>query len=185
MITITGCARKNISYDEMLALKQATDKERVRVYNATSEEIIRAAGETLTYTDSDYQIAHIYDNGALFKRKWFITFIFSSGFGEDFWKVETEPMGNATKITTTYWPGETYGGLVPLPFGTAGSETNYPYYPNLYKLFYKRLETKIGLNKEWMDCVKAKKVFTGANDRSLEPLCGFADTHQTAKKNKK
>lgn len=174
LATLVGCAQKQITREEYMALKAINDQERVRVYAVDRETVLAAAEIVLSSSDNDYMPMRHDDNSLTMHRRWFQYLVFAAGYGEDFWKISTEERDGTTVVTATAWPGQTAGGIIPVPLGTAGSEEVHYISPPIYRLFFSRMDYVLGLSGQWVDCSTAKKTMNpeGLND-TLAPLCAL------------
>lgn len=183
LICAFGCAPKQPTRDEILALKVETDAHRTRTYQESPGAVLAAAEKVLMRSDDDYRIMPGQtDNVYRAKRTWMMFMLFSNAIGEDHWEVTAKEADNGeTSVSTKWWTGPFSAGLIPMQISSGGDATNYGLLPPLYDLFYERLDYMLGKRKDWPTCKDAEKRLKsiGKSTDELNPLCQFANVEPT------
>lgn len=144
---LTACASPpQLTREQWLA-------ETTRTYPGhTPAEILDAAREVFIEADGtdDFSFAYPDEHTMQARRTWFIYAVLAFSSGEDDWTVTALPHGNETLARVN---------LVALPVVRE---------PQMYRLFWARLDYHLGLRAEWPPCSDYPTIWVG----SKEALCG-------------
>ena len=157
LLLLSGCAQKQLSRDESLAVNARSEQARVRTYSGIpKEKIIAACEKALKASDSKYEIVRHTEDGFYAKRRWMMYVILAAASGEHHWKLSVIEQGDNSIAELKGWMGEGVS-MAPFPISSAGAnETNIFIAPSLYNLLFARIDYFLGLRKDWLTCDAAQ-----------------------------
>ncbi len=176
-LAMTGCAGKQLTRTEFLALNEATSKAMVREYPGIGKDRVLVACENaLKASDSKYAVSQHMPNGFYAKRSWLIYMVLAAAGGENHWKITVEDKDGVSRVEARSWAGQGMSaGPFPVPF-PGKSENEYYTSPSLYKLFFDRVDYFLGLRSDWATCDAAEKnmhQYEAGVGTGLEALCSI------------
>jgi len=178
---LLACASQpQLTREEGLQMRRSYDAVRTRVYHGKcQEEVLTATTKLFSLADRDYFVTPS-ETGCMAARNWSVYFVIGFVMGKDYWYVTTEKTDAGTKIMireVTYATG--YAGT---PTGGGGAQVtalpslvnpDFIEYdemrkqPQLYEVFFLRLDYLLGLSDKWVSCDDASV----AEYVSIDPLC--------------
>lgn len=174
---MVGCAVKQLTREEYLALNEATDVARIREYPGVSKDRMIAACESaLKASDNKYEITQHMPDGFYAKRNWMVYMVIAAAWGDNHWKIIVEDKNGGSMVEARSWQGASVGAN-PFPVSFPGkTENEYYTSPTLYKLFFDRVDYFLGLRSDWATCKNAEKNMHQYEQGAtiwLEPLCSI------------
>jgi len=163
----------------LAALREASEKARIREYPKISKERLLAAGEkALQASDSKYKITQRAKDGFYAERHWVFKDQSVTLTGKNSWKITAANKTGGSVIEVREWPGE-----------ETSLEDEYAVAPSLYNLFFARVDYFLGLRSDWAGCEAAKQNMYPYEEagHGLAVFCGLAVDERDptkAKKNK-
>jgi len=162
-IVMTGCAGKQMTRAEQLALRDKSREAAVNTYQGfTKDQVIEAAEKTLRLIDpTDAVFTHTEDKMVM-TRPYSLFLGVSSVHGYDFWIMEFKEKENQTiETTVTVVTIQNSGPFAQMPkippLGGVGVSQSTLSEAEA-KAFYKRLDYMLGIEKQWMTRADALKM---------------------------
>lgn len=160
-----GCAvnqNKGMTRDQWIVETHRTYED------VTKEEVLRSVERLFVLADGDdFNFSHS-ENGIRATRNWMMYMIFAASQGVDTWDVEVKEVGQNIRVQVSAYVSAS--AIVPVQVGGATSATNTGAsgasvnHPNLYRLFWRRLDYLLGKSDHWMGCAEAEKHFSSADE---------------------
>lgn len=158
LVTMLGCAQKQLTLEEMDSALAVNKKEATRFYpNKTSNQVRKAAQQVLFLLDPPDMKFDIREDELLATRFSTLYAVFSGVFGRDWYSVtlSTNEQGTFAKIGMQ---GETNGGMIALPIPES-YRSNIPVSahndPASLRLLHDRIEFFLEAKQEWPACKEA------------------------------
>ncbi len=182
---MAGCAPKQLTREEFLALNDATTKAMTREYSGVDKErLLTACEQALKASDSKYDVTQHMPNGFYAERRWLIYMVIAAATGKNHWKILVEENDGTTKAVVRSWIGDGMGANpFPVPF-PGKTENEYYTSPSLYTLFFDRVDYFLGLREDWETCEAAEKKMhplEAGIGAGLESLCSVARENDPTK----
>lgn len=177
---VSGCATKQLTREEQLAMQQRNMKAAVRNYQGfTKNEIANAAEKVLYLIDpADAKIIHQEDKVINYRHY----YAFAAGFGYDTWIVTVKELENKSfDVSVMVGFSQSFGllGIAPVPQAKTPAEINFE--TNALDeaesmLFFERLDYFLGINPNWRSCENIKEWVKENNYQGM-----FQDTLGTSR----
>ena len=174
-LLLVSCA-KEMSREEQLAINNKNISAANKIYSGFSkEDIANAVTKTLELIDpSDSKFTH-YENKIIMMRRYFFTLLFNTVIGSDCWIVTFEKLNDQDVSVSLSVSIAQAAGMVPVGNTTASTNPDKTSVPSECesRLFFKRVDYFLGIEKKWISCKEAKKFMQDNNYYSDNPSSPF------------
>lgn len=147
----------------------------------TPGQVLEASEEILALVDDDFTFDYPPDRLDA-RRPWYVYMVLAAANGQDHWRIETEETEAGTKVmvrihrqtsVTTPSPTATVDGTMGAGVNTSSMPGDAVWWAGPYRLFWSRLDYKLGVSDEWLTCAQAQERFAGEfNGQDTGVLCG-------------